>query len=352
MRWQSFILTALIFLSGCGFNAEEPVYDTAKNPDGFPQKALQMLDDVQSGKLEGFDAIAGAFGDLYTENTELLDSQPWRAVIDRLGSKFSYTADTLRKKGIESYRAAAEYYQLASFARPEDKHLYQRALTFDTWRKAFDNGFLDLAAVVDSADVPLSKYLEVARYFVFGADPRREFYKDNLKIEIVDRLKKSGLVTPQALESLDAADRCLVAYLGLSDEHDNSPLASFENPSIDLAACQITQIDSTSYIAEAYIIPHEKVSGDLTVAVRMSMSDSSQPSGLNYSQLQLRPEQPSSEWKSGGLLAAARQFDLPVPPGALQVSVIDRSEGRAKYLEMADGAGSFYKLDDSALITF
>jgi hypothetical protein len=355
MQWKLPLLTVFILLSGCGFNADEPVYDTVNNPDGFPQMALTMLEQIDGGQLQGFDAIAGSFGDLYTEHTDLLDSTPWRAVIDRLGSKFSHIADSLREEGIKSYRNAAEYYQLASFARPQDKQLYQRASTFETWRKALDNTAVNLASVVDGTDPQLVKYLTVARYFMFGGEAHREFFDSNLRITFQDRLKKAQQLTPAILSGLDAADRCLASYLGLTKEPVESRLASFVDPSIDVAACRITQIDTSHYIAEVYIVPHEPVSGELTVAIRMS-SDSSLStvanSGINYSQLQLKPDEPSSEWKPGRILVASRQFELPVSPASFQVGMINRLEGRATYLELTDDGGSFFRLDASALTTF
>jgi len=355
MRWQTLLSIVFLIVSGCGFNTDEPVYDTASNPDGFPPMALTMLEDIQSGQLRGFDAIAGAFGDLYTEHTDLLDSQPWRLVIDRLGSKFSYTADSLRELGIASYREAAEYYQLASFARPQDKQLYERALTFETWRNAFDNAAINLASIVGDGDPQLVEYLAVARYFLFGGESHREFYEANLRLPFRERLKATNQLTSDKLADLDPADRCLVSYLNLTKEPVEFNLASYEDPSIDLAACRVTQIDSTSFIAEAYIRPREAVSGDFTVALRMSVPDSittAENLSFNRSQLQLRPEEPTSEWKAGSILAAARQFDYPVVPCSLQVSMIDRSEGRAKYLELADGGGSFFHLGDSAMVAF
>jgi len=355
MHWKLPLFIVLIFLSGCGFNSEEPVYDTANNPDGFPQMAVAMLEQIDSGQLRGFDAIAGGFGDLYTEHTDLLDSEPWRAVIDRLGSKFSVVADSLRNEGIQSYRVAAEYYQLASFARPQDKHLYQRATTFDTWRKAFDNADIDLASFVDDTDPRLNRYLAVARYFVFGGEAHREFFDNNLRITFLDRLKNAKQLTPATLAELGVADRCLANYLGLTDKPVEDRLASFVNPSIDLVACRITQIDSSQFLAEVYIVPNETVSGELTVAVRLSSMDpldTAPNPGQSYSQLQLKPEEPSSKWKSGRILAASRKFELPAAPTSLQVGIIDRSDGRAKYLEMTDDGGSFLRLDTSALVTF
>ncbi len=352
-KWP--LLIVFILLSGCGFNADEPVYDTANNPDGFPQMAIAMLEQIDSNQLRGFDAIAGGFGDLYTEHTDLLDSEPWRAVIDRLGSKFSHIADSLRKEGITSFRNAAEYYQLASFARPQDKQLYQRSTTFDTWRKAFDNEAVDLASVVDGTDPQLVKYLAVGRYFVFGGEDHREFFDSNLRITFQDRLDKAKQLTPEALAELDACDRCLASYLGWTKEPVDHRLASFMNPSIDVAACRVTQIDSSHFVAEVYIVPREPVSGELTVAIRLSIFDSLSTAadpGLNYSQLQLKPEEPSSEWKLGNILVASRQFEYEAAPASLQVGVIDRSEGRAKYLEMTDDGGSFLRLDAAALSTF
>lgn len=355
MHWKRPLLIVLICLSGCGFNADEPVYDTAANPEGFPPLAVSMLEQIESGQLQGFDAIAGGFGELYTENTELLDSEPWRAVIDRLGLKFGRTADSLRGEGIATYRRAAEYYQLASFARPQDKELYQRALTFETWRLGFDNSALDLTALVDGTEPQLAKYLAVCRYFALGDDARREFFVDNLRKPLRDRLKKANQLTPENLAALEPPDRCLASYLGLTKEPVNFHLASFQNPAVDLIACRVTQVDTASYIAEVYFVPQESVSGEFTVAVRMSQSDSLSTAldpGFNYSQLQLKPDEPSSEWKPGRILAAARQFDYPTPPASLQVSMIDRSEGKAKYLELAEGGGSFFRLDDSTLVRF
>ncbi|MCP4685966.1 MAG: hypothetical protein GY867_11070 [bacterium] len=344
-------LLLFILLFGCGFNADEPVYDTATNPDGFPQMALTTLEQIESGQLQGFDAIAGGFGDLYTEHTDLLDSEPWRAVIDRLGSKFGHIADSLRGKGVASFLNASEYYQLASFARPQDKQLYQRASTFETWRQAFENADIDLASLVDGTDPQLAKYLSAARYFVFGGEAHRDFFDGNLRIAFEDRLKQAGQLSSAKMSELNTTDLCLARYLDLTDEPVDESLASFENPSIDLVACRITQLAPSKFVAEVYLVPHEKISGELTVAVRMSLPDSLNATampGLNYSQLQLKPEEPSSDWKPGQILAAYRQFDFAEAPSSLQIGLIDRSEGRAKYLEMSDDGGSFLRINSPA----
>lgn len=353
MHWK-LSLTAIVFLlSGCGFNSDEPVYDTANNPEGFPLLAVELLEQIEGGELRGFDAIAGGFGDLYTEHTDLLDSEPWRAVIDRLGSKFGLVADSLRELGLESYRGAAEYYQLASFARPQDKQLYHRASTFETWRLAFESRAVDLAAVVDGTEPELENYLAVARFFSFGDQDQRAFFDENLRVAFHDRLRKANQLTSSKLDELEAADRCLATSLEWTKEPIDFRLASFEEPSVDLLACRLTQVDSAAFIAEAYIVPREPVSADLTVAIRMIHSDSpDQPSNMNYSQLQVMPEKPPTEWEVGDVLSAARKFDYDAAPTSLQVSMIDRSDGRAKYLALSDGKGSFLKLDSSAMVTF
>ena len=80
----------LLLAAGCGFNPEKPVYDTAKNPAGYPQQALDLLNNIEDGSLATYEQITDGFASLYTEHSELLDNEGWREVIDRLGEKLRY----------------------------------------------------------------------------------------------------------------------------------------------------------------------------------------------------------------------------------------------------------------------
>ena len=116
----AFALVLALLVAGCGYNPEDPVYDTAGNPQGFPDLALRMVEDVEAGRLTTYEVITDRFADLYTQHSELLDNDAWKEVIDRLGLKFRYRADLAMQKGMVGYSEAAAGYMLASFALPEE----------------------------------------------------------------------------------------------------------------------------------------------------------------------------------------------------------------------------------------
>ena len=68
------LLTILILMAaaGCGYDPQEPPYDTAANPENFPELAISLLDRIQDGRLRGFEPITNAFGDLYSSHGILL----------------------------------------------------------------------------------------------------------------------------------------------------------------------------------------------------------------------------------------------------------------------------------------
>ena len=206
----------VVGLLGCGHSEDQPVYDTAKNPDNFPTAAIDLLVSMDGGQLADAQSITTAFGDLYTGHSELLDNADWKAIIERLGGKFSNTADSLTALGISAYAGAGEYYQLASFARPTDATLRGRAALFATWLAGVQNDLIDLPALAGEETPELDDLIDAARYFFHAGPTHHEFYQTFLTEPIRCLAIAHNLVTAEAVRDLGQPDRELLAAAGLT----------------------------------------------------------------------------------------------------------------------------------------
>ncbi|MCK4632869.1 MAG: hypothetical protein KAT79_06325, partial [candidate division Zixibacteria bacterium] len=101
----------LALVAACGSNGSgDTSYNTKTNPRNFPQLAIDLLDNIESGKLADYDAIVGAFGELYIDHSDLLDNTAWQSVVNQLGHHFRQRADSLAGEGVGHYSTAAGMY--------------------------------------------------------------------------------------------------------------------------------------------------------------------------------------------------------------------------------------------------
>ena len=96
LKFLSIALLTGIVASGCSSSDDGPVYDTRTNPYQLPEMAVNLLDSLEHDQLVGLDAVTTAFGDLYSEHSELLDRTDWKKVIEKLGGMFKRKADSTR----------------------------------------------------------------------------------------------------------------------------------------------------------------------------------------------------------------------------------------------------------------
>jgi hypothetical protein len=206
----------IVGLLGCGQVEEHAIYDTANNPNNYPAPAIDLLISMESGQLSSTEAITTAFGDLYTHHSELLDNEDWKLVIERLGGQFDQTADSLKALGAGAYTSAAEFYQLASFARPDDPTFRRQAALFATWLTGLQDSLIDLSTVAGEATPELTDLVDVTRYFLESDPAHREFYQTYLTEPMKQLAGAHDLFTTEALEPLSQTDRELLITAGLT----------------------------------------------------------------------------------------------------------------------------------------
>ncbi len=205
----------LLFLSGCGSVDDGSIYDTADNPDGFPTTALTVIENVRDGKLADYESVTVAFGDLYTENPDLLDQPEWNNVIQLIGNVFRTRADSLAKTGIENLARTAELYQLALLGNPEDKALQREAGLFAIWLEAEENASIPLAPLLNANSIRLGDAIIVAGHVLRAGDDSAEFFEDRLKGPVMDRLIARNQLTPEVVAALSPVERELATRAGL-----------------------------------------------------------------------------------------------------------------------------------------
>ena len=200
----------IVGLLGCGQVEEHAIYDTANNPNEFPTAAIGLLVNLENGQLANTETITTAFGDLYTRHSELLDDEDWKMVIERLGGQFGQTADSLKALGAGAYTSAGEYYQLASFARPDEPTFRRQAALFATWLTGLQDSLIDLSAITGDTTPEFDDLVDITRYFLESDATHREFYQTYLTAPMKNLADAGNLLTGEALEQLSPADRELL----------------------------------------------------------------------------------------------------------------------------------------------
>jgi hypothetical protein len=346
------ILLVTLGLTGCGYNPDSPVYDTAGNPDGFPAPAVKLIEAIQTGQLSSFESLVGAFGDLYTASPELLDDYRWRKVIERLGVQFRLKADKGAETGISGYRLAAQFYDLASLARPKDERLTARKELFAGWLQAIADSIIP--ADFDPARNPVSAATELTllKYFLLGDSLHQRFAEQLLlpELTVAGALNKPGIEA-----GMPVADRCFLKLLGLNQEMPRGKVGSFAEPTIDLVAAQVTHQAGDWYAAELYFLPHQKLTADYAVAFRMTARDLvapafPAPAGHDLA-FDFHPVQPTSHWKSGELAGVYRRFRYTGAPVELAVGLYEKVADSAHYLRVGETGERLLVLPASTFVT-
>jgi len=307
------IIIILVNLAGCGYNPEKPVYDTNANPEDFPQVACDLLERIESRRLTDFESITNAFARLYGETPSLLDNDGWHKVISRLGVKFQYFGDQEAEKGIEHYRRAAGYYDLAAFARPDDLSALKQSRLFSAWQQ----GIVDSIIETTGLDALLYNHaslcdrIDFVKRFIFGDSLHREFARQHLVHQLLGRPVQDEAAADSVINSLTTVDRAFLSYLGLGDVPFDDPVAQFADSSVDLVAYQLVRLGEHDYRAELYFVPRKRITTDYTVALWIDTRDSTHTErvgGSGYFAFDFYPGEPTSRWAVNEVAAVGRLF--------------------------------------------
>jgi len=305
-----------ILIVGCSQKQDQAVYDTDRNPDNFPPQAVEILRNIENGTLTGGEAITEAFGDLFTQHSELLDREEWKAVVERLGVWFEKTADSLVGQGMASFGVAAEYYQLGSFARPDDTALGHDAALFACWPAARD-ALPEKVQALQNGRYGLDEVLSITRYFMLADTVREQFFETYLSGEIRKTMAESDLLGTNPSSQLGSADRALLAYAGLTEESELAKLTTFAPPAIDLIGARVARLDSTEYRLELYFLPREVVRRELKIYLHLESTD------RGATPLEIIPREPTTTWAPGRIVALSRTIHYPARLEKVAVGLAD-----------------------------
>ena len=332
------VLFAALLIAGCGYNPDKPVYDTAKNPDHFPDAAVSVLSQIESGQLKDYDEITEAFAALFTEHPDLLDNDSWKDVIDRLGAKFRYRADEMLKKGPEDYTQTASLYLLASFARPDDKKVQEKSRLFSAWTDAMEDTTLAKLIEKSGGRMSMPGKLELLRHFEVSDSLSRRFAFEYLRHQLFE-LHTGGRLKPSVVKSLSPANQALVSYADLTDIVPDTTVAVFETPTIDLAAVNLVPLRSGWYRLELYFVPREQITRDYTIAVRVPTGDSTVPKLEGGAQGSLpfdfEPHLPMSQWTPGKVMLVAKRLYYTGDFTQLRVGLYERGTSPVQFVPIS-----------------
>jgi len=323
---------------GCGQKQDQAVYDTDRNPANFPPRAVEILKSIENGTLVGGEAITEAFGDLFTQHSELLDREEWKAVVERLGVWFEKAADSLVGQGMASFGVAAEYYQLGSFARPDDTALSHDASLFACWLAARDALPENIEALKDGR-YGLDEVLSITRYFMLADTVREQFFETYLSVEIRKTMAESNLLGTNPRSQLGSADRALLAYTGLTEESELATLTTFGPPAIDLAGARIARRDSVEYQLELYFLPREVVRRELWVYLHLESTD------RGATPLEIVPREPTTTWTPGRIVALSRTIHYPARLEKVAVGLADFATSPPSFIQPEESSGNLFFLE-------
>ena len=345
------ICAILLSLCGCGYNPDTAAYDTLANPDGFPQPALNLVDGVEKGQLATYDAITGAFSELYSTRPDLLDNPAWEKIVSRLGIKFRLRADSLAALGITHYRQAGELYTLASFARPLDQKGQERRLLFDAWEKAVRDSVIDTSRFAGAQNAGLTEQLTLLKYFLLGDSLRQRFGREFLLQQLLDMDSVEAALKPSSTHPLSAIDRCFLAVAGLKKYSGSGQIVTFGEPGVELVAARINRESGHRYTAELYFVSHEKLSDDYSIAFRVTQRDSSGSILTDPLTLDFQAQPLTSTWLMGDLYGTYRRFLCDGTPEKIEVGLYAHRNDRIEFVPVRESGKPLYQLPPSAMPT-
>lgn len=325
-------ITILIFaaaFAGCGEQADEQVYDRENNPQGFPNQAVVLLEQIESGKLATFDLITQSFNDLYTNHPELLDNTHWREVITRLGGEFETRADEFAARGIEYYTQAAGYYTLAAFARPDDKAVLEKSRLFEGWTDAMRS--LASNPLRRGAQQTLTGITQVTRELMLGDNRQQEFARQY----VIDSYLQP-LVRDSGAAHLPTADQAFLSWLGLARLTRYEPLVVFSQPPVQLIAAR-TSLARPNLRLEFYFMATDSLESDWQLALL----------GANphADTIFVAPQPPTSEWRPDAVQVVTQQVNYIHPDDGVALGLFLKEDGTYRWSSTEDATGPVHVID-------
>lgn len=337
------LLIAITLFSGCGQKQGASIYDTDKNPEHFPEAALSLIRDVEGNHYTTSNQITTAFMEMYDRHPDLLDNQAWRTVVSRVGVVFRQKADKLARQGLTHYQEASEYFALAASASlPDDDRTREGSRLFSVWNEAVNDGRFPRQVSDDwLKTLSLTKRIDLLKHFFFGDSVSRSFAKAYLADQLVDEVLLKEKADKEGGKTVVRADSAFLAYIGQVKASRLSAIASFENPDVDLIACQLLYHGDSLFSIETYLRPTKPVYQNFLVALNLAKQDTVSTPHIADPEyhLEFAPIPPPSEWEPGKIAIAICSLKVSAPIGRLSVSLVHKSDGQTTYIPVA-GTGA------------
>ncbi len=311
-----------LLVSGCGYDPREPVYDTKVNPKGFPQKAIDMLDGIEAGRLKTYDGITDSFAGIYMAHPGLLGSKDWEQVVRRLGARLVYRADRLVSDGLLQFGQAAEFYRVAAeIRRKEDTALSDRAQQFEAWSEFASDSLFDPHRLQGEFDTDYR--IDLLTRFALIDSVHHAFARDYLAPEL---FPESAADLVSLVADRPMADRALLASV-TSYPGDTLPAqASFVGRSIELVAWRLAPLADTVYRFEAYFRTDRPIERKLGVSLRVETPDTNLPADKQpVFPYDFEPLSGSDGWTAGQIAVATRTFAFTWPISAVRIGLFEDS---------------------------
>jgi hypothetical protein len=339
MKLKLLILALFSLVITCGKEKSHAVYNTDNNPDNFPPAAVEVIRQIETGKLVGSEAITQAFSTLLTEHGDLLDRPKWRQAVDNMGGFFKNIGDSLAHQGIGSYSLAAEYYQLGALARPEDTTIRHLSGLFGSWQQVKTD------SVASTGDFgKLDRILAITHRFMFADSLYQEFFQTYLSPEIRKQASQANILGPESLTKLAPADHALLVCVGLCDTTGFNAQARFSPPLIDLMGARITQLDTTSYRAEFYFMPRQAIPNPLKLYVRLDSQE-----GTAWP-VEIIPQKLTTTWVPEQIKLVTKTFQYSGHLAWAGVGLSDFETPRGNFLKLEDGQTELFHLAPTDLV--
>ncbi|MEE8576008.1 MAG: hypothetical protein V3T31_02025 [candidate division Zixibacteria bacterium] len=323
---SAFLLVCLLLLGSCSGGSDDQVYDIQNNPDNLPQAAVELIGEIEAGKLNDYESVVARFEKLYESHMDLLDSDEWGKVIGRLGAKFTHLADSLVILGPDNYYQAGGLYILAAYSRPEDDDAAEKKRHFETWRDAIDDSSIVIPDSGMSKIPTLAERISIFKHFMLSDTVHRSFGQEHIAKPLFGAGGSShGWLRPDAVASLSRLDRAFLSFSGLIETSFDSALAFFADDALALLDLGISRIGEDYYCVEAYFVPRDSITEDYTVAFRIQTLDSSIYTtrlGQNdYLPYDFTPIETSSSWPVGKVAGSVGRFVYKGDPGQLLIGL-------------------------------
>jgi hypothetical protein len=332
-------LFIVVIVVSCGYNPEETMYDTKANPAGFPPQALRLITLVESDSLRTVERANIEFGELYVDHPKLLDNSDWRAVIGRMGARFTLRAQEAIESGIGGFEQASQYYTLAAFARPQDKAAQRMAQLLEPWLRAKQSEQLNTNLTSPPRNSQqLHQQLEDLRYFLFRDSLSHQFARDLLVPRVKSLILRSEDLMRNMQTNLSLADRSLLAYMDLVEVPNHEEVV-FAEPDVELVAHRLVDIGDSGHRLELYFVPRTATTVDYTVAVRAQLPsdpESTSPDSPRRATFDFSPLPPTSQWQPGETIAIGHVLPVAEVADSLYFGLYQHLKGGSQWGQLAN----------------